>query len=93
MQTADTTCWNPNGLQVVSEREPTAEEMMDLTGMKVGGVTPFSLPESLPLYVDHRIMDLDWVILGGGGRSTKIQVTPEVFTKLGAEVITDLGKE
>jgi phosphoribosylaminoimidazolecarboxamide formyltransferase/IMP cyclohydrolase len=30
VQTADTTCWNPNGLQVVSEREPTAEEMMDL---------------------------------------------------------------
>ncbi len=71
----------------------TAEEMMKLTGMKVGGVTPFSLPESLPLYVDHRVMDVDRVILGGGGRSTKIQISPGVFTKLGAKVITDLGKE
>ncbi|ETX00843.1 MAG: hypothetical protein ETSY1_09650 [Candidatus Entotheonella factor] len=71
----------------------TAEEMMELTGMQVGGVTPFALPEGLPLYVDERIMGLDWVILGGGGRDTKVKIAPEVFTKLGAEVIADLGIE
>ena len=71
----------------------TAEEMMELTGMQVGGVTPFALPESLPLYVDERIMRLDWVILGGGGRDTKIKIAPEVFTQLGAEIISDLGIE
>ena len=27
----------------------TAEEMMALTGMQVGGVTPFSLPHGMPL--------------------------------------------
>lgn len=71
----------------------TADEMMALTGMQVGGVTPFALPEPLPLYVDARLVDLEWVILGGGGRDTKIKITPEVFTKLGAEVITDLAIE
>lgn len=71
----------------------TAKEMMELTGMQVGGVTPFALPDGLPLYVDERIMGLDWVILGGGGRDTKIKITPEVFTRLGAEIITDLGLE
>jgi prolyl-tRNA editing enzyme YbaK/EbsC (Cys-tRNA(Pro) deacylase) len=71
----------------------TAEEMMALTGMQVGGVTPFALPEGLPLYVDERIMGLDWVILGGGGRDTKIKIAPDVFTQLGAEVIADLGIE
>ena len=69
----------------------TAEEMMALTGMQVGGVTPFALPAELPLYVDERIMSLDWVILGGGGRQTKIKIAPEVFTKLGAEIVADLG--
>ena len=44
------------------------KEMKILTGMEVGGVTPFSLPEELKLYVDSRIMELDWVILGGGRR-------------------------
>lgn len=71
----------------------TADEMMELTGMQVGGVTPFALPEGLPLYVDARIMSLDWVILGGGGRDTKIKISPDVFTQLGAEVVTDLGLE
>lgn len=71
----------------------TAEEMMALTGMQVGGVTPFALPEDVPLYVDERIMDLEWVILGGGGRDSKIKIAPDVFTKLGAEVIADLGIE
>lgn len=71
----------------------TSEEMMALTGMQVGGVTPFALPDGLPLYVDERIMSLDWVILGGGGRDSKIKIAPEVFTKLGAEVIADLAIE
>jgi prolyl-tRNA editing enzyme YbaK/EbsC (Cys-tRNA(Pro) deacylase) len=70
----------------------SAEEMAASTGMKVGGVTPFSLPAEMPLYVDERIMSLDWVILGGGGRDTKIKISPQVFTALEAEVIADLGR-
>jgi len=69
----------------------TAEEMITLTGMQVGGVTPFSLPPGVPLYVDERIMAKDWVILGGGGRSLKIKTSPAIFEKLGAEVISGLA--
>jgi prolyl-tRNA editing enzyme YbaK/EbsC (Cys-tRNA(Pro) deacylase) len=69
----------------------TAEEMMTLTGMQVGGVTPFSLPPGLPLYIDDRIMTLDWIILGGGGRSLKIKTSPRVFQELGAEIVPALA--
>jgi len=69
------------------------DEMMAITGMQVGGVTPFSLPKGLPIYVDERIMGLDWVILGGGGRSLKIKISPGVFTELGAEIIPDLAMD
>ena len=69
----------------------SAEQMNALTGMEVGGVTPFSLPSDLPLYVDERVMQLESVILGGGGRGLKIGISPQVFTQLGAEVIQDLG--
>jgi len=69
----------------------SAEEMMALTGMQVGGVTPFSLPPGMPLYVDDRVMAADWIILGGGGRSLKIKTSPEVFKKLGAEVVSGLA--
>jgi prolyl-tRNA editing enzyme YbaK/EbsC (Cys-tRNA(Pro) deacylase) len=69
----------------------SADEMAALTGMQVGGVTPFSLPAGVPLYIDDRIMALDWIILGGGGRSLKIKTSPEVFRKLGAEVVSGLA--
>jgi prolyl-tRNA editing enzyme YbaK/EbsC (Cys-tRNA(Pro) deacylase) len=71
----------------------TAEEMHVLTGMQVGGVTPFALPADLPLYVDERIMHLEWVILGGGGRTLKIKLLPLIFTRLGAHIVTDLAIE
>ena len=69
----------------------SAEEMNALTGMEVGGVTPFSLPDGMPLYVDSRVMALEWVILGGGGRDRKLKITPEVFHQLGAEIVEDLA--
>jgi len=69
----------------------SAEEMKELTGMEVGGVTPFSLPLEIKLYVDSRIMRLNWLILGGGGRDKKIKISPEVFQKLGAEIIENLA--
>lgn len=80
-------------LEVSKASFATAEEMMALTGMQVGGVTPFALPAELPLYVDERIMQLEWIILGGGGRDLKIKIAPEVFGKLGATIIADLGIE
>ena len=60
----------------------TAEETQALTGMMIGGVTIFALPPDLPIYVDARLMELDWLILGGGSRSTKIKTAPEVFRHL-----------
>jgi prolyl-tRNA editing enzyme YbaK/EbsC (Cys-tRNA(Pro) deacylase) len=65
----------------------TAEETMALTGMMIGGVTVFALPEGMPLYVDEALMSCSYVILGGGSRSTKIKVAPEVFNHLPATQI------
>jgi prolyl-tRNA editing enzyme YbaK/EbsC (Cys-tRNA(Pro) deacylase) len=69
----------------------TAEEMAQLTGMRVGGVTVFGLPPGLPLFVDERLMGLDYVILGTGGRNGKIKTVPDVFRRLGARVVRDLA--
>lgn len=60
----------------------SAEEMARLTGMKVGGVTVFGLPPGMPLFVDDRVMALDYVILGTGGRNGKIKTSPEVLRRL-----------
>jgi len=58
------------------------EEMRQLTGMSVGGVTAFGLPDGVPLFVDARVMALDYVILGTGGRNGKIKISPQVFSRL-----------
>ena len=72
----------------------SAEEMNRLTGMTVGGVTVFGLPGGLPLFVDARLMALDYVILGTGGRHGKIRISPGVFRRLpGARVVEGLAVE
>ena len=64
-----------------------AEETAALTGMMIGGVTAFALPTDIPVYVDPGLMGCDYVILGGGSRSTKIKISPEVLTRIpGVEV-------
>lgn len=60
----------------------SAEDTITLTGMMIGGVTVFALPPALLIYVDASIMTLDYVILGGGSRSLKVKVAPEVLRHL-----------
>lgn len=68
------------------------EETAELTGMLIGGVTPFGLPGDLPLYIDPAVLERDWVVVGGGSRSKKVKVEPEVFARLPhAEVIDGLS--
>jgi len=69
----------------------SAEEMARLTGMTMGGVTVFGLPPGMPLYVDERVMALDYVILGTGGRNGKIKTAPDVLRRLGARVVHGLA--
>jgi len=71
----------------------TPEEMIEVTGMEVGGVTPFSLPPGLPVYVDERVMACEWVIFGGGARRIKVRAAPGVLVTCGAEVVTGLAVE
>jgi prolyl-tRNA editing enzyme YbaK/EbsC (Cys-tRNA(Pro) deacylase) len=70
----------------------SADETAALTGMMIGGVTPFALPVGLPLWIDERVMQRDAVVVGGGSRSLKVRVSPGVFRSMaGAEVVPDLA--
>lgn len=59
-----------------------AEPTMQITGMEIGGVTPFGLPDDLPVLVDARVIEPDWIILGGGNRSSKLRVAPSALRAL-----------
>ncbi len=69
-----------------------ADPVRERTGMEIGGVTPFGLPDDVPILVDSRVMDPDWIILGGGNRSSKLKMTPEALRRLaGSRVVEGLA--
>lgn len=80
------------GVRKVSFAPP--ELTRDLTGQEIGGVTIFGLPEQIPVWLDSRVMDCDWVIVGAGSRSAKIKLDPAQLAELpGFEVVEELAKE
>jgi len=69
----------------------SAEETRELTGQLIGGVTVFGLPDSVPLYIDERVMEREYIIVGGGNRSTKIKLAPEHLTRLQRASVADIA--
>src|SRR4029453_9474335 len=57
----------------------SADLTQQVTGMAIGGVTPFGLPDGLPIWVDARVMEQPRVILGGGSRSIKVMAEPRIL--------------
>jgi prolyl-tRNA editing enzyme YbaK/EbsC (Cys-tRNA(Pro) deacylase) len=69
-----------------------ADETRTLTGMEIGGVTPFGLPPDLPIWIDAAVMTRARVVLGGGSRSWKVIAPPAILLTLpGAEVVDGLA--
>ncbi|MDJ0953276.1 MAG: YbaK/EbsC family protein [Acidimicrobiia bacterium] len=72
----------------------SGEETAAVTGQTIGGVTPFGLPDDLPIWVDERVTQRERIILGGGSRDRKIYAPPQILTALpNVEVVADLAKE
>ena len=58
------------------------EETQSVTGMTIGGVTVFGLPEDMPIYLASELRELDYVILGSGTRRGKLKIDPAELAKL-----------
>ncbi|MDJ0663443.1 MAG: YbaK/EbsC family protein [Acidimicrobiia bacterium] len=70
----------------------SAEETAEITGMIMGGVTPFGLPPVLPVWVDALVMTRERIVLGGGTRDRKVVAAPAALTRLEAvEVVEGLA--
>jgi prolyl-tRNA editing enzyme YbaK/EbsC (Cys-tRNA(Pro) deacylase) len=72
-----------------------AEETAELTGMQIGGVTPFGLPagSDVPIWIDGAVMARERVVVGGGSRNRKLLLPPEGLLALpGAEAVEDLAR-
>ena len=70
----------------------TAEDTEALTGMTIGGVTPFATPQGLPIWIDAAVMVRNRIVVGGGSRSCKVVGPPAMLLELGgAEVVEGLA--
>ena len=67
----------------------SGELTMSLTGMTIGGVTPFGLPDDMPVLVDGNVLDRDSIVLGGGNRSSKLRLDPIALRDLPMAQIID----
>ena len=71
-----------------------AEVTAELTGMQIGGVTVFGLPDTMPIWVDARVMTRERIVLGGGSRSWKVIAAPAILERIrGVEVVEGLANE
>lgn len=70
----------------------SADETRELTGMEIGGVTAFGLPEDLPVWIDAAVMGRERIVLGGGSRSWKVIAAPAILRSLpNAEIVEGLA--
>jgi prolyl-tRNA editing enzyme YbaK/EbsC (Cys-tRNA(Pro) deacylase) len=70
----------------------SADATHALTGMAIGGVTVFGLPDDLPIWVDARVMTRERIVLGGGSRRCKIVASPSILRALaGVEIVEGLA--
>jgi prolyl-tRNA editing enzyme YbaK/EbsC (Cys-tRNA(Pro) deacylase) len=66
------------------------EETLELTGHPVGGVCPFGLKTTLPVYMDVSLKAFDTVFPAGGSQNTSVEVPVERLFGLVAERWVDL---
>ena len=68
------------GVSRISFASP--DQTRELTGMELGGVTPFDMPDRVPVWIDARVMQREQIVLGGGNRSSKIVLAPQELLKV-----------
>ena len=62
-----------------------ADETLEVTGHPVGGVCPFGLKTSLPIYLDLSLKAFDLVYPAGGSLNTSVELpTERLFELVGA---------
>ena len=68
------------------------DETREITGMEIGGVTPFGLPPDLPVLIDAVVMARQRIVLGGGSRRWKVIAPPAILLALpNTEVVEGLA--
>jgi prolyl-tRNA editing enzyme YbaK/EbsC (Cys-tRNA(Pro) deacylase) len=70
----------------------SADLTLEVSGMEIGGVTPFGLPSDMMILVDSAVMGREEIVLGGGNRTSKLRMAPGELLKIpNLEVVEGLA--
>ncbi len=68
------------------------ELAVEATEMEYGAITPVGLPHDWPIFIDRRVAESEYIIIGSGLRSSKLAVTGAFLASLpNVRVLDDLG--
>lgn len=68
------------------------ELAVGMTEMEYGAITPVGLPTDWPIFIDRRVAESSYVIIGSGLRGAKLAVTGAFLASLpNVRVLDDLG--
>jgi prolyl-tRNA editing enzyme YbaK/EbsC (Cys-tRNA(Pro) deacylase) len=68
------------------------DDVVAVTGMEYGGITPVGLPGQWPIFIDARVVEQAHVVIGSGIRGSKLWLPGLSLPTLpGAEVIEGLA--
>ena len=62
-------------------------EVLELTGYKVGGVPPFGLRNKIETWLDKSVLDVDEVTAGGGDHKHLVKIGTEELKKFADKVL------
>ncbi|MCR5801896.1 MAG: YbaK/EbsC family protein [Lachnospiraceae bacterium] len=62
------------------------ERVEELTGFKPGGVCPFGIPESVPVWMDISMKRFEYVHPAGGTEYTSVKLTPDELEKVSGAI-------
>lgn len=69
----------------------SGDETVELTGQMIGGVSVVGVPDDMPIYLDHRVLERDRIVVGGGNRSSKIRLAPQELLKLPHAIAVEIA--
>jgi prolyl-tRNA editing enzyme YbaK/EbsC (Cys-tRNA(Pro) deacylase) len=68
------------------------EFAVEMSGMEFGAITPIGLPSAWPIFIDRRVAESGYVIIGSGLRHSKLAVKGSFLATLpNVTILDDLG--
>lgn len=60
----------------------TRDKADSVTGYQTGGISPFGTRQSLPIYMEETISNLERVIINGGRRGLLVELSPKDLARI-----------